>query len=397
MKVTSDLRFVVRALPADGVQPNELARTMAPHPLIHQELPYDPEYAIYNRRLASISLNNYTANEVYWQVRTNVIMRHTGELPTEIRGPDAESFLNLIFTRDISKNRVGRCTYQIPCYHDGGMITDGVLVRLAEDRFWYGQADGDLFSWLKAHAAGFDVEIIDPEVWISQVQGPNSLRVLEAAADEPLGDGFKYFDAREVSIAGQRIWITRTGFTNELGWEFYLPPGIDCQAVGDRILAAGSQFDMKPASAEAFRTRRIEAGIYNAGSDFDYTTTPFAAGLGAMVDFEKGDFIGRDALMTANQRRRTWGMRVTDGVAQLGASIAGASDCKVCSSAWSPFQKCGVALVRMKNPDNGPGTKVEVKCIDGQIRPAELCHTPMYDAERLIPRGKLTNIPDRSH
>ena len=82
--------------------------------------------------------------------------------------------LDRVFTRDITSTRAGRCSYQFACYDDGGMITDGVLMRLEPDRFWFGQADGDLFSWLKASARGFDVEVRDPEVWISQVQGPRT-------------------------------------------------------------------------------------------------------------------------------------------------------------------------------------------------------------------------------
>ena len=133
----TNLKFVVTASEASGARPNELARTMAPHPLIYQELPYHPKYTIYNRRLAAVEMDNYTADEVYWAVRRQVIMRHTGELPLEIRGPDAEKLLNLVFTRNISKVKVGRCSYQFACYDDGGMITDGVLMRLADDRFWY--------------------------------------------------------------------------------------------------------------------------------------------------------------------------------------------------------------------------------------------------------------------
>ena len=89
------LRFIVTAWPAKGARPNELARTMAPHPLIHQELPYSPEYTIYNRRLACVGMDSATADQVYWMVRRKVILRHTGELPIEVRGPDAEKLLDL--------------------------------------------------------------------------------------------------------------------------------------------------------------------------------------------------------------------------------------------------------------------------------------------------------------
>ena len=81
------------------------------------------------------------------------------------------------------------------------------------------QADGDLFSWYKAHANGLDVTIFDPGVWVSQVQGPRSLDVLAAALDGPVPEPFRYFDCAEVSIAGQPCVISRSGFTNELGWE----------------------------------------------------------------------------------------------------------------------------------------------------------------------------------
>ena len=393
----NNLQIAVTVKHTSIERPNELARTMAPHPLIHQELPYDPTYFVYNRRLATASLNNLSADEVYWRVRRSVILRHTGELPLEIRGQDAEKLLNRVFTRDIAKTRVGRCSYQFACYDHGVMITDGVLVRLAQDRFWYGQADGDLFSWLQANARGLDVEIFDPQVWISQVQGPKSLEVLASAIDGDCPTAFNYFDMAEVQIAGQPVVLTRSGFTNELGWEFYLLPGTDIEAIGEKILQAGKSFDMTPTSADAFRARRIEAGLLNAGSDFDATTTPFDAGLGHMVDFEKDDFCGREALQKADRRCRTWGLRTQNGVAQIGRTlmIAGESVGIVCSSAFSPYQQCGVALVRLDNPEFGPGTNLEVECTDGEIRPAQICTTPMYDEKREIPRGLIVDIPEK--
>lgn len=394
-----ELRIVVKALEAEGARPNELARTMLPHPLVYQELPYDPEFCIYNGRLMSTNLNNATPDQMHWSVRRQVMIRHTGELPLEVCGPDAEKLLNRVFTREIKKVKVGRCSYQFACYDDGGIITDGVLMKLAENRYWYVQADGDLFSWLKAHARGLNVEVFDPGVWVSQVQGPRSLDVLASVVDGGLPEPFRYFDSAEVSIAGQKIIVSRTGFTNELGWEFYLGPEADARAVGDCILKAGKSHEMLLVASHASRPRRIEAGIMNAGSDFDETVTPFVAGLGEFVDLGKADFIGKSALQKADRRRRTWGMRVQDGIALIGngltkdGSLAGI----VCSSAWSPFLQCGVAIVRMNSPDLGPGTTVEVECNSGERRPAVLCETPMYDQKREIPRGKLVDIPEIPH
>ena len=374
----SELGFAVLPLTSEDARHSEFAATMRPHPLVYQELPYNPRYTIYNHRLTAIDMADVSAEDSYWQLRRHVILRHTAEFPIEVRGPDSERLLNLVFTRDVTKTRVGRCSYQLACNYEGGMVVDGILVRLAEDRFWYGQADGDLSLWLKAHARDMDVEIVDPEIWISQVQGR-----------------FDYFDAAEVVIAGQDVVITRTGFTNELGWEVYLPPEIDASAVGDRILDAGKPFGMTPVAIGG--ARRIEAGLLNAGSDFDETVTPFAAGLGSMVDLSKPDFIGKTALEETDQRRLTWGLRVPGGVARLGHSLSkdGVPTGLVCSTAWSPFQECGVAIVRLDDPSLGPGNEIDVVSVDGDTRSAEVSDLPMYDPDRQIPRGSLVDIPER--
>lgn len=385
--------FAVLPLASDTNRPTEFALTLASHPLVHQELPYKPQYTLYNRRLTAMRMTNGSPDDAYWKLRREAILRHTGELPIEVRGPDAELLLDRVFTRDVTKNRVGRCSYQIACFDNGGMIIDGVLVRLAADRFWYGQADGDLTLWLRAQARGLDVEIFDPDVWISQVQGPNSLRVLRAAVDGPYPQQFNYFDATRVSIAGEEVVITRSGFTNELGWEIYFEPNTDTRAVGERILEAGRPFGLEPVAVGG--ARRIEAGLLNAGSDFDETVTPFAAGLGAMVDLGKVDFIGKPALEACDRRKRTWGLRVPDGIAQVGVTLRreGAPAGRVCSTAWSPFQRCGVAIVRLNAPGIQPGTTFDVECNDGAVRPGETCDLPMYDPDRLIPRGKAIEIP----
>lgn len=391
----SHYRFTVKAFLNNRTRPRELVSTMKAHPLSYMELNLEPEYSLYNGRLTPEFLNNASDDEMYWAVRTNVIFRHTGELPIEISGPDAETLLNRIFTRNISKIESGRCSYQFACYHDGGMITDGVLLKLNENHFWMAQADGDLLNWYKAHAEGLDVTITDPAVWVSQIQGPRSLELLEAVLDEPMRGPFKYFYCREVTIANQKCWISRSGFTNELGWEVYLLPATDIQLIGDKIMRVGKNFDLMLTGTPVFRARRIEAGLLNAGSDFNADTTPFEAGLGSFVEFDDRDFIGRKALESADKSCRTWGMRVDNGIAQLGRkiSISGKIVGSVCSSGYSPFQKCGVCIVRMDDSTHGPGKQVNVEDIDGNIANAELCALPMYDERRLIPRGRLVDIP----
>jgi glycine cleavage system aminomethyltransferase T len=390
----SNTEFVVKPVPP-GSGPSEFRQSMTPHPLVHQELPHDPNFGIYNRRLRSLEYGNMRTEDLYWRLRRQVGLAHTGELATEIRGPDAEAMLNRVFTRDVSRLRVGRCSYQLACFADGGMIMDGVLLRLASDRFWYAQGDGEFFVWLRAHSEGFDVEVFDANVWISQVQGPRSMDVLAQASDEGMPEHFRYFDLTRIRIGGQPVVISRTGFTNELGWEFYFGSDADADAIGERILKAGEPHGIHTIPAAATNARRIEAGLLFSGTDFDDSVTPFAAGLGALVDLEKADFIGMAALAQADKSRRTWGLKCAGGVARHGDTLFlnGESAGRVCSSAWSPYLQRGVAIVRLKDPKLGPGTELRVECVDGLTRDGEVCELPMYDRAGEIPRGKRTDIP----
>ncbi|MBT8085091.1 MAG: aminomethyltransferase family protein [Woeseia sp.] len=390
----NNMEFVVKPVPASG-GPSEFMQSMMPHPLVHQELPHDPHFGIYNRRLRSLSYNNVPADELYWCLRRQVGLSHTGELATEIRGPDAEAMLNRVFTRDVARVNVGRCSYQLACFADGGMIMDGVLLRLASDRFWYAQGDGEFPVWLRAHSENFDVDVFDPIVWISQVQGPRSMDVLAQAADEGMPAQFRYFDLVQIHVGGQPVVISRTGFTNELGWEFYFGPDADADVIGERILKAGEPYGIHTIPAAATNARRIEAGLLFSGTDFDHSVTPFAAGLGAFVDLRKADFIGMAALAQADKSRRTWGLRCRGGVCRHGDTLIldGDSAGRVCSSAWSPYLQCGVAIVRLKDPKLLPGTALQVECVDGVTRAGEVCELPMYDRAGEIQRGKRTDIP----
>lgn len=391
----SDLAFVVKPLPSGG-GPGEFRQSMMPHPLVHQELPYDPHFGIYNGRLRSLEYGGVHSEDLYWRLRRQVGFVHTGELTTEIRGPDAEAMLNRVFTRDVSRVRVGRCSYQLACFADGGMIMDGILLRLAPDRFWYAQGDGEFPLWLRAHAEGFDVEVSDANLWISQVQGPRSMDVLAQASDQGMPEDFGYFDLTRIRIGGQPAVISRTGFTNELGWELYLGSDADAEVIGERILNAGEPHGIHTIPAAATNARRIEAGLLFSGTDFDCRVTPFAAGLGAFVDLGKADFIGMAALVRADKRRRTWGLQCAGNVARRGDTVFlnGESVGHVCSSAWSPYLQCGVAIVRLDDPDIGPGAELQVECVDGDTCGGEICELPMYDRAGEIARGIRTDIPE---
>ena len=396
-KSLKNLRFTIKPFIQDQNKPVELARTLAIHPLTYQELPYDPEYSQYAGRLTTEKLNNATPDEQYWKTRKEIILRHTGEHPYEISGPDALNLLQKIFPRDISKVRKGRCSYQFACYHDGGMITDGLLLRIEEDKFWFAQADGEMFTWYKANAQNLDVKISEPNVWVSQIQGPLSMELLDHLVKEKISNRWKYFDWEEVIISNEKVIISRTGFTNELGWEIYFRPENNTEAIGDLILEEGKKMGMIITATPSFRGRRIEAGLLSAGQDFTKDTNPFSVGLGRFVDLEKKDFIGKSALINSDKKCKTWGIRVVEGVAKKGETISLNNKIigKVTSSTWSPYQVCGVGIVHMQDSEYKPGLVVDVDCVDGKSHKAQLCELPMYDPKGEIVRGLKKDIPEK--
>jgi len=369
--------------------------SLSRHPYHEIERPMKPHYCVYNRRHMACCFDTQSTEDAYWLLRQKAALLNTGEFPLQFEGPDAERLLDKLFTKDITALKVNRCGYGVACYEDGGLIVDGILLRLAEDRFWYAQADGDFYSWARAHAVGLDVQISDPRVYVSQVQGPNSLKILQAANGGNLPEPFGYFAIARVNFGGQEIVVSRTGYTNELGWEFYTEPHHDANAIWQHLRKHGEPFGLQIFGLDAMNIRRIEAGILNAGSDFDHTTTPFDVGLGRFIDEDKTDFIGKAALETASRELRLFGVKCNTGEPLISGTVEADNIVVgvVTAGATSPYLKHGIGIVRLDNADLKAGSRVTVGCRDGSSHAAELVEMPFYDKLAEIPRGKLIDIP----
>ncbi len=368
------------------------------HPYHQIERPKGPHYCVYNRRHMACCFDDHSTEDGYWRLRRKAAVLNTGEFPLQFQGPDAEKLLDLLFTKDMTKIKVERCGYGLACYEDGGLIVDGVVLRLEQDKFWYAQADGDFYSWARAHGSGMDVAITDPDVFVSQIQGPNAMKILEAASDTGMPEPFGYFAVARVSFGGQEVVITRTGYTNELGWEYYTEPHHDAAALWAHLEKAGAPFGMALFGLDAMNIRRIEAGILNAGSDFNATTTPYAVNLGRFVDEGKGNFIGKAALAAASRELRLHGIKCPNGEPLISAAVVydGQRIGIVTAGAISPYLGHGIGYALLDTSEQGHGASIEVGCRDGSMQSAELVELPFYDKLAEIPRGKRVDIPERS-
>jgi glycine cleavage system aminomethyltransferase T len=232
-------------------------------------------YAVYNHRLVPVTFGDcrfagYTA------LRTGaILMDASGERALEVKGPDAGLYMDRIMCRRMSVMKPGRASYGLMCFEDGCLVSDGVVMRMAEDRYYYVHASAEVFSWMRAHVGDLEVTIADPDISVFQLQGPKSLQVAHAMCDGFDLETFRYFDVVEATVDGLPVILSRTGWTGEIGLEVYTAGR---QEEGTRLWRAaqkaGEAFGIMAVGLDVLDMRRIEAGIMNYSSDFDQTMTP---------------------------------------------------------------------------------------------------------------------------
>lgn len=219
------------------------------------------------------------------------------ERQIQVKGPDAEAFVNYVITRDATKIEPMRGKYCILCNEEGGILNDPVLLRIAEDEFWFSISDSDLEWWLRGVniGMGFNVAIAEIDVAPVQIQGPKSEQLMVDLFGEQVRD-IPYYGLMEGEVAGHPVIVSQTGFTGEKGYEIYLRDAtIHAEDMWDAVLAAGKKHNLMVIAPA--HHRRIAAGILSWGQDLDQETLPFQCNLGYQVPRNKqSDYIGKARL-----------------------------------------------------------------------------------------------------
>jgi len=334
--------------------------------------------------------------EKYWTLRRKALIYDVPEKPIEISGPDAVVFLDKVLSRKVALLQEGRGLYAIACTPQGGVFMDGVLFKLGEDRYWYVQADGAFETWLLAHSGGYDVTISDPRSRVLQIQGPASIDIMKAASDGKVNDKLRYFRSGFFNLGGQELYVSRTGFTGELGFEIYCD-GVttDHLALWDHLIACGEPFGMEFSSTRSMTIRRIEAGILGNLTDMDTTMTPFEAGLAPFIDMDKDDFIGKVALEGRDQRSLLVGITCQSDTPAAGSEIRDGNTVvgHVTAGVPSPTLDCGIGYARFNEPGDWVGRTLDLHLPDGTKHSADIVDVPFFDAAKEIVRGIDRTIP----
>lgn len=304
---------------------------------------------------------------------------HMGRL--KITGPDATSFLQKICSNNCSNLKIGQVRYNLVCNENGTILDDILVYNLAADYLLVVNASNRLkiVSWLLRHATSFNIQIEDQTLYTSMiaVQGPTAIPVAkDLIADDTSNLGY-YFNF-DTKVMGIPSLVSRTGYTGEDGVEIIVPKGEELK-VWDKLVSLGVQ----PCGLGCRDTLRLEAGMPLYGHEIDENTNPLEAGLSWAVKFDKGDFIGRDALNTEKNnpsgQTRVGIELFSKRIPREGCPIikSGIVSGEVTSGTFSPTFNKPIAMAFVPLTLASVGTELEVD-IRGKFESCKVVALPFY-------------------
>ena len=310
----------------------------------------------------------------------------------DITGPDAAALLSRVTVRDIGKLSIGRVVYCCWCDDDGKIVDDGTVTRLAEDHYRLTAAD-PTYHWLARLGRRMNAEIRDTSTEIAALalQGPTSRDILQQCTDSDLG-ALEFFGAMPARMDGLDAWITRTGYTGDLGFEIWVSSD-DAIRLWDLLADAGQAYGLEPAGLDALDLTRVEAGFIMLGVDYfsapkvvleSRKSTPYELGLGWTVQLDRGPFVGQASLRREKEQGSVWQFvgleldwpdleRLYDAYGLPPHLPAGADRTplpvfsgarqigQATSHAWSPIMKKPFALASVKSRFATLGTRLEIE------------------------------------
>jgi aminomethyltransferase len=308
----------------------------------------------------------------------------------DIKGPDAEALVNRVIVNDAAAMRPGQVRYSTVCREDGGIMDDLTVFRLAEEHFMLVTGSVNRLKirpWLERHAEGRRVYVTDLTAAIAfpTVQGPNSRALLATIVEDADLGALKRWSFAHARIGDTRIMISRTGVTGELGFELFVPAD-EAASVWNTLSGAGRDFGLKPYGVLAMFTLGLEKGYPAHGIDMDETRTPFHVGLDRWIRFDKGDFVGRDALLRVRDEGvdERWAGLVVDGdtPAEAGAAVMVDGEPAGIVTYSDHGHSLGVTLAtaHMRMPHDAVGTQTTIE-IGGRKTRAVVASMPFFDPE----------------
>ncbi|MDB6020455.1 MAG: glycine cleavage system protein [Pedosphaera sp.] len=326
---------------------------------------------------------------------------HMGEVA--VAGTGAEGFLNHVLTNDIRKLAVGQGQYTLMCNERGGVIDDLYAYRLAPTKYLLiinaSRIDDDV-AWLQKQLASYPkhdsvhLQNTSDQTGAVAIQGPRVIEFINQCFPGASRGGTEVAQVSDLKknqvglfdFSGTPVWVSRTGYTGEDGFEV-VSPAETIAAIWSKILAVGHQYCLQPAGLGARDTLRTEVCYPLYGHELDEQTTPVEAGVGFFVAFDKGDFIGRAVLVEQKARgvsKKCIAFKMTDKTAPprphypIWSTGAGAAPIgEVVSGTQSPSLNLGIGMGYVKPEFAKAQTPVEIE-IRGKRFAAVVVPKPIY-------------------
>ncbi|MEM7091840.1 MAG: glycine cleavage T C-terminal barrel domain-containing protein [Actinomycetota bacterium] len=293
------------------------------------------------------------------------------ERQIQIAGPDASKLTQYVCARDLSNMTIGRAKYAPMCDHQGRLINDPVVLRVAEDRYWLSIADSDMLLWVSAVAGerGDDAEVTEPDVSPLGIQGPMAADLARDLFGAEIVDSLGFFHHRPVELDGIPIELCRSGWSKQGGFELFLTDGSQGNRLWDLVMTAGAKYGIGPGNPN--QPERIESGLLSYGSDNARDTDPIEAGLHAYTSLNTDvDFCGKAALIERQKRavRRPIVNITFTGNKDVAewcrnpwpASVSGEQIGELRNATWSHRLDRWIGIAQLETPHDAAGTIIDV-------------------------------------
>ncbi|MCI0512002.1 glycine cleavage system aminomethyltransferase GcvT [candidate division KSB1 bacterium] len=323
--------------------------------------------------------------EEHRRVRTSVGLfdvSHMGEF--RIQGEKALDFLQFMTINNVANLSVNQVQYSAMCYEAGGIVDDLLVYRLPKYYLTVVNASNLVkdFNWLQSHLMpGVELTNLSDDYALLALQGRDSQAILQKMTAVPLAN-LSYYWIAEGEVAGVKAFISRTGYTGELGYEIGCAPE-NAVKVWDALMTTGKPYHIEPIGLGARDTLRLEMKYCLYGNDIDATTNPLEAGLGWITKLQKGNFLGQEALLKIKAQglpRKLVGL-VTEGKAipRHGYQVLKGDLAigVVTSGSISPMLDRGIAMAYVATEHSALGTSVEIDMRKKRV-PAKVVETPFY-------------------
>ena len=323
-------------------------------------------YTVYNHMLLPSYFESYEAD--YRHLKEHVQVWDVAvERQVSVKGPDALKLMRQMSPRDMDKMADDQCYYAPICDHDGGMLNDPVLIKIADDHYWMSIADGDLLQWALGLAVGqgLGVEVVEPDVSPLAVQGPKADELMARVFGDVVRD-IKFFRYKRLAFEDTEFVVARSGWSKQGGFEIYVDGAEYGMPLWNRLFDAGEDLNVRAGCPNLIE--RIEGGLLSYGSDMRRENTPVEAGLARFCNSPE-DYIGKSVIEEQKTQGPNQILRplAIDGSGDLPHNASGwdvYADEKqvglIASAVWSPDFNTNVSIGMIDREHWEPGTVLHV-------------------------------------